>query len=116
MDDPDFVYTPWPKERRAMMSRIHRTRHGAPPGFSTVYGVHVPHQFSDVVRYWAHWICNVSDSASAKKFVEFHQSIDWLEMPELTKLCDEKREVHRNRGRILRILFEAKRHANQDSR
>jgi hypothetical protein len=47
--DPDFVYRPWSKSRRAEASARELARRGTPPNCRKVYGVNVPTVFASII-------------------------------------------------------------------
>lgn len=97
----------WTEKRRAKVSEIHRARHGAPPGYSTVYGVHVPFAIAKAVRYWADREANDAGPAqrfaAGQAFVRLCEQGNWSNSPALVELWKERLIIRENR-KIIRSL------------
>lgn len=50
---PDYVYRPWPEERRKKASAAAIARSGAKPGHRLLYRVQVPIQYWPLIKYVA---------------------------------------------------------------
>lgn len=105
----------WSEDRRAMMREVHRRRHGAPNGYCTIYGTHVPSEHHDPVRYWAGWLANRHGRAAAVEFVKDHAANNWSEISRVRELWDIKKLVSANRQTIRRVEQEIE-NANKNRR
>lgn len=105
----------WTLERRERMRDLHRQRAGAPPGFCTVHGLHVPAEHRGPVRYFADAIASRWGADRAAEFVKHHLSTGWAEAANLHDLWARKLEIRRTRKMIRQVQWEAYR-ANQDRR
>jgi len=109
----DLRSRPWGESRREKMSALHRARCGAPVGYATVYGVHVPYGASKPVRYWAKWLGDMAGPEkaheAAREFVIACERNRWRMAEKLQELMDEKRAVHRNRSIIRELEFWSRR-------
>lgn len=70
MGHPHFEYRPWPQERRAKLSAIHRSRLGIPDGHARVYGVHVPLECADALRPYAGDLARLRGYDAAHQFMK----------------------------------------------
>lgn len=109
MGHPDYVHRPMSDERRSRLSEIHRKRWGAPDGFCTVYGVHVPFEHRTPVRYWADWVAYRQGWDGAQGFVEGLKSENWASVPRLWTLYQRKLEVRRTADFLRYLEAEARR-------
>lgn len=107
MADADYEYRPMSVERRARLSAIHRKRWGAPDGYATVRGVHVPFEHRDPLRYWANWISAREGETAAHDFVAAVRDGNWKAVPRIRALFEERQAVHRNRELLRRLEWEA---------
>lgn len=104
---------PWSDERRARLSEIHRKRWGAPDGFCTIYGIHVPFEHREPIRYWADWVAYHQGRESAQEFVHRQRASDYSAVDYLRKLMLRKRQIYHNAEAIRQVQWEAHR-ANQN--
>ncbi len=97
----------WSDERREKAAVAGRRRFGAPDGFATVYGVHVPLEHAEPLRFWAHWLSYNESPERASSFVEYHRLIDWSDVPRLRELWEERQQIADNREAIRLLTWEA---------
>jgi hypothetical protein len=107
---------PWTRERRRQLSAIHRKRWGAPEGYCTIRGIHVPFEHREPIRYWSDWWAHHYGEDDAKKFVADLKSADWKLIPRLRQLWNQKRQVGRNRDLIRNLVWEAYHREHQNGR
>jgi hypothetical protein len=106
---------PWSQERKDRMAAIHRRRWGAPEGHCTIYGVHVPLEHADPIRFWAQWLSCQMGRATAREFVEGLKAEAYASVDRIRFLWQQRLEVGHNRELIRQIEWEAW-HADKDRR
>lgn len=100
MADPDYRHRPMPEERKARLSEIHRKRWGAPEGFATVRGVHVPFEHRAPLRYWSDYIAYHDGEDIAAEWLARRAEAEWTDMPELWRLYRARKEIAATRDAI----------------
>lgn len=105
--DPDYEYAPWGDERRARASALHRKRWGAPDGYATVRGIHVPLEHRAPIRLWSDWIAYHDGEEAARCFIQGLRNNEWRDMPQLHRLYQDRKEVAALRREIRNIAWEA---------
>lgn len=98
------------------MSEIHRRRCGAPAGFATLYGVHIPFEHRDPLAYWAAWLALRYGRHEAEAFVRDTMAQRWTTVPALRALYEQKLEVARTKKAIRNLSRKALRDANKNRR
>lgn len=111
--DPGYKRRHWSEEHRARLSEIHRKRWGAPEGFATVRGVHVPFEYRDALRYWTNSISATGSEEEARRFAQQIRDNDWRDMPRIQRLYEERMEIAETREQIRRIQWELQ-HGHSD--
>jgi hypothetical protein len=108
----------WTDERRAAASVLGRKRHGAPDGFCTIYGIHVPFEHRDPLRHWADWLTYHHGQDEARRMLLELKADNWRDVPRLRRLWEQKKLIHENGKVIADITWEAWRadRANNDRR
>lgn len=77
MGHPNYEYTPHSAARRERASNLAKRRIGAPPGHSTVYGVHVPDEHARAVRKAAEWVSINEGRTQATAYVASLRGKGW---------------------------------------
>ena len=93
----------WSPQRRARMQSLARSRAGAPTGFGTVYGIHVPAEHCEPVRYFASRLRCRHGRTEAEQFVRGLQADGWSAMPRWRDLWQRRVEIDRSR-RIVKLI------------
>lgn len=99
----------WTSERRERAANFHRKRHGAPDGFSTVHGVHVPSEHEKPVRFWADWLKHNHGPDTAAQFINELKADNWSRVPGVRALWLRRKQIHENKELIRRLQWEAHR-------
>jgi hypothetical protein len=102
----------WSEERRERMAALHRKRHGAPDGFCTVHGIHVPAEHGQPVRYWADWFARSHGREAAREFIIGLREERWASMPRIRDLWISKKLIGKNAELVRSIVWEAFHHAD----
>ena len=97
------------KELRDRLSAIHRRRWGAPEGYATVRGVHVPFEHRTPIRYWSDWLAYNEGEDAARAFIRGLKDADWLPMPRLWNLYGQRKAVAALRDEIRQLEWESRR-------
>ena len=103
---PDYRYRPISAKRKAKLSEIHRKRWGAPEGFCTVRGVHVPFEHRPPVRYWSDWIAYHQGEERARQWIQGLRDAEWADMPAITEIFNQRKEIARTRDAIRAAQWE----------
>lgn len=101
----------WSDEKRERVALLHRRRHGAPDGYSTVHGIHVPSEHEKPLRYWADWLKHNQGAEAATRFLKELKAANWERAPELRAMWLRKKQIGKNREMIRQLVWEAY-HAN----
>lgn len=103
---PEYVHRPWSDERKARASASHRARLGAPEGYATVRGVHVPYEHRAPIRYWSDWMAHHEGEDAARRWVRLLKDRNWSDMPTLWVAYRERKDIAKTREQIRRIQWE----------
>jgi hypothetical protein len=108
MADQHYEHRPWSEEHRARLSAIHRKRWGAPEGYCTVRGVHVPFEHRAPVRYWSDWCAHHQGKDAARQWIESLKADEWFTMPRLWELYRARLEIAKTRDFIREFQWEVR--------
>jgi hypothetical protein len=111
--DPDYERRSWSEEHRSRLSAIHRKRWGAPEGYATIRGVHVPFEYRAPLRYWSDYIAHHYGEDVARRYLRTAEADGWIEMPRIRDFYDKRREIARTRDAIREFLWSI-RYGNPD--
>ena len=106
ISDLDYRYRPISKERKAKLSEIHRKRWGAPEGYCTVRGVHVPFEHRPPVRYFSDYVATNYGEDQARKRTQALADSHWQGMDDLWSLYQERRDIALTREAIRKAEWE----------
>lgn len=106
MAHPDYVYTPWSEERRGRVSKKMCESLGAPKGYATVRGIHVPYEHRKALHYWATWIKDNHGTAAAETFIRELKARDWTGIEELKRLWGVRIDIRQNKKLIAALQRE----------
>lgn len=88
MGDPNYVYTPWPAERRAKLRESLRKRLGNRKGHRRVYGVQVPLEHHAEVRRYAAEVARRRGYNAANGSVRKIKANGWVVPNDLPRLFE----------------------------
>ena len=78
-----FKIGAWSDDRTAKASAAIRRRLGAPDGCATVYGVHVPFEYSEPLRLFASRVARLEGKKASSIYVQQIKDDEWRQMPEI---------------------------------
>lgn len=77
LNHPDYSYSPWSEHRRERAAALAKRRLGAPAGYCTIYGVHVPDTHAAGLRVAAQKVAAKQGYVEASKFVTAAKAKGW---------------------------------------